>query len=106
MNRMIAALIAMVAAAPAGADTWQPMPVADLAGLTVQYDSARQTFYASGRTLYDSGRPSWGTYRDQDGQYCSQWPPSDHWACYGLSRKGDKVRFVGDGNDVTVGVIE
>ncbi|WP_299830576.1 hypothetical protein [uncultured Roseobacter sp.] len=67
----------------------------------LQYDSAWQEFRASGRTLYNAGADSWGYWRVRGDQYCSQWPPSDLWACYGMARSGDRVRFIGAGGDIT-----
>ena len=67
------------------------------------YKSANQTFYVSGKTLYNQGgRPSWGNWRVQNDQYCSQWPPNDLWACFDLEKQGDQVRFVGFNGDITV----
>ncbi|MEP1585278.1 MAG: hypothetical protein ABJR46_13775 [Tateyamaria sp.] len=76
-----------------------------LTGRTLAYEKAQQDFRASGKTLYVfGGRDSWGNWRVQDDQYCSQWPPQDLWACYGLERQGDALRFVGEAGDVTEGV--
>ncbi|WGI20704.1 hypothetical protein [Amylibacter sp. IMCC11727] len=73
----------------------------------LRYTTAKQVFYLSGRTLYDAGRPSWGNWRPQGGQYCSEWPPNAGWDCYDLYVSGDgtKVRFVGgaEGTDIAVG---
>lgn len=65
----------------------------------------KQTFYKSGKTLYDAGRPSWGNWRPQGGQYCSEWPPNANWACYDLylSKDGTMVRFQGSAGDVSDG---
>lgn len=61
--------------------------VAALTGTEVVYeDGATQRFYASGRTRYTSVEPSWGSWRAEDGQYCSQWPPAMTWDCYDLLR--------------------
>ena len=49
------------------------------------------------------GRESWGEWRVDDNQYCSQWPPQGLWACYHMDRSGDKIRFIGTGDDITVG---
>ena len=79
---------------------------AALEGRRLRYASgAVQDFRASGRTLYNAGRDSWGYWRVQGNQYCSQWPPSDLWACYDLRRApdGGALRFVGPGGDVTQG---
>jgi len=48
----------------------------------VYEDTAAQHFYASGRTRYTAAEPSWGYWRVEDGQYCSQWPPGVAWDCY------------------------
>jgi hypothetical protein len=73
----------------------------------LQYAAAKQIFYVSGKTLYDAGRPSWGNWRPQGGQYCSEWPPNARWDCYDLyvSADGLKVRFVGgtEGTDISEG---
>jgi hypothetical protein len=73
----------------------------------VQYAAAKQIFYASGKTLYDAGRPSWGNWRPQGEQYCSEWPPNARWDCYDLyvSEDSSKVRFVGGsgGTDISEG---
>ena len=72
----------------------------------VQYEAASQIFYRSGKTLYDAGRPSWGNWRPQGAQYCSEWPPAGGWACYDLfvSADGKKVRFSGSsGADISDG---
>ena len=59
-------------------------------------EQTRQIFSAAGPTTYtDRGRDTFGNWRVQDDQYCSQWPPSDLWACYALERSGEKLRFVG-----------
>ncbi|MDW3225600.1 MAG: hypothetical protein R8G34_22360 [Paracoccaceae bacterium] len=74
---------------------------AALTGRTLQYENAWQDFRATGRTLYNAGADSWGYWRVQGDQYCSQWPPSDLWACYDMARAGEKLRFIGQGGDVT-----
>jgi hypothetical protein len=70
----------------------------------LRYKDASQVFRASGKTLYtQGGRESWGEWRVDDNQYCSQWPPQGLWACYHMDRSGDEVRFIGTGDDITVG---
>ena len=70
----------------------------------LRYKDASQVFRAAGKTLYtQGGRESWGELRVDDNQYCSQWPPQGLWACYHMDRSGDKVRFIGTGDDITVG---
>jgi hypothetical protein len=94
----------MLAAGSAGAEEWRMLSGAEItAALTarvVQYqDGARQDFFADGRTLYGE---SWGRWRVEADQYCSQWPPSDRWACYGVEVSGIDLRFVA-GAEVTTG---
>ena len=103
------ALIAVLAAAPVHAETWTVLDGAGVAAAltdrVVVYDDAKQDFRASGRTLYVfGGRDSWGYWRVEGDRYCSQWPPSDLWACYAIAVSGDRVRFIGDGDDVVDGV--
>ncbi|WP_299149513.1 hypothetical protein [uncultured Tateyamaria sp.] len=100
------ALIALIALPfPAAAD-WTVLSGEEirtaLTGRTLEYKNARQDFRASGKTLYvTNGRDSWGNWRIEDDQYCSQWPPSDLWACYAMDRQGDVLRFVGERDDIT-----
>jgi len=45
--------------------------------------NSRQTFTKTGATTYwDNSRETFGRWRVQNNHYCSQWPPSDAWACY------------------------
>lgn len=101
------ATICMLCPALASAEGWTPLSGdeirAALEDRRVAYASAWQEFRASGRTLYNAGQDSWGYWRIEGNRYCSQWPPSDLWACYGLEQKGDKLRFVGSGDDITEG---
>ena len=87
------------------AGEWVPMSGAEIAealtGRTLQYARAWQDFRASGRTLYNAGEDSWGYWQVRDDQYCSMWPPSDLWACYDMAHRGDEIRFIGTGNDIT-----
>jgi hypothetical protein len=98
------ALMMALMAGPVAADGWHPLSGSEiraaLEGRKVHYARAWQDFRASGRTLYHAGQDSWGYWRIQSDQYCSQWPPSDLWACYGLERQGDRLRFVGEGDDI------
>ncbi|MCD2359449.1 hypothetical protein [Sulfitobacter mediterraneus] len=87
---------------------WTPLSGAEisaaLTGKVVQYGSAWQDFRASGKTLYNAGRDSWGYWRVEGYQYCSQWPPSDLWACYDMTRQGDRLRFIGAAGDISEAV--
>ena len=102
------ALLIAIAADPVAAEPWTVLDGAGveaaLKGRVIVYENATQDFRASGRTLYVfGGRDSWGYWRVQGDRYCSQWPPSDLWACYDVAVSGDRVRFAGDGDDVTDG---
>lgn len=106
--RRIALILALWLPVSALAEEWATLMGADLRaaleGRELVYGSgAVQDFRASGRTLYNAGQDSWGYWRIQGDQYCSQWPPSDLWACYAMARKGDRLRFIGAGGDVTDG---
>ncbi len=96
-----------VSAVPA--QEWTPLDGsgihAALTGEIVDYDTAWQDFRVSGRTLYHRGRDSWGYWEVRGDQYCSLWPPSDLWACYGVARQGDRIRFIGAAGDVTDGTL-
>ena len=96
-------------AGPAMAEDWSRLDTEEitdaLAGRTLDYKNAWQDFRASGRTLYNAGADSWGQWEARDGKYCSQWPPNSAWACFDVERSADgrQIKFVGSGNDVTVG---
>ena len=94
----------------AQADDWAPMSGKDielaLTGQVVRYETAWQDFRASGRTLYNAGRDSWGYWAVRGDQYCSMWPPSDLWACYDMTRAGNRVRFIDSSGAVTEGQME
>ena len=76
----------------------------ELTGHSFQYDTATQTFFASGRTLYNAGQDSWGNWQVQGDRYCSQWPPRREWVCYDIEAAPGQIRFVGEGDDITLGV--
>lgn len=99
------ALMMALLAAPVAAEGWEPLRGdeirAALEGRKLQYANAWQDFRSSGRTLYNAGKDSWGYWRVEGDQYCSMWPPQDLWSCYKLDRQGDRLRFVGDRDDVT-----
>ena len=86
-------------------EAWVPMTGADirvaLTGRAVTYASAWQAFQVSGRTVYNAASDSWGYWRIEGDQYCSQWPPSDLWACYDMARRGERLRFIGASGDAT-----
>lgn len=95
-------------AVAAETDGWVPMTGAQiseaLTGRGLNYGAANQLFFASGRTFYRAGAgESWGKWRVEVDRYCSQWPPSDNWACYDMYRSGDQFRFVDDRGNTTEG---
>ena len=107
--RRFALICAVLLAGPVLAEPWRVLSGAEvqvaLEGRTLIYENATQDFRASGRTLYVfGGEDSWGYWRVEGDAYCSQWPPSDLWACYEIAVWQDNVRFVGSGGDSTVGV--
>lgn len=108
MRAIGATLLCFAAGSTALADDWVPLTGSQISeALTdrrLQYASAWQEFRSSGRTLYHAGADSWGYWRVQGDQYCSQWPPSDLLACYTMDRSGDRLRFVGQGDDITEAV--
>lgn len=78
-----------------------------LRGQVVAYAGATQAFMASGRTRYDTGTVSWGDWEVRGDQYCSQWPPANGWACYGVAADDlGGVRFTGESGDTTDGVLQ
>lgn len=89
---------------------WTPMNGDEirqaLSGRVLSYGRSWQDFRKSGRTLYNAGADSWGYWRVQNDQYCSQWPPSDLWACYTMDRRGDALRFVGEDGYVSEAVYQ
>lgn len=107
--RRIAAIVLMVLPVLGAADeTWQPLNgagiVSALNDKKLRYKSASQHFYASGKTLYhQGGRESWGNWRVQKDQYCSQWPPNALWECYVLQARSGEIRFIGKSGDTTDG---
>ena len=91
--RRLAAVLLLTATGPALADGWQALDgaaiVAALTDQTVIYENgATQRFFASGRTRYTHAEPSWGSWRVEDDQYCSLWPPAPEWDCYAVEGDG------------------
>ncbi len=68
-------------------------------------DGSKQLFKADGDTIYDNGKPSTGRWTIRGGRYCSQWPPSDSWACYDVteSADGQVISFVADDGTTSAG---
>jgi hypothetical protein len=68
-------------------------------------NSARQYFNRNGETPYidAGGQKTFGQWMMRGDQYCSVWPPSDHYSCYdvekGISPDGlPTITFVSGGN--------
>jgi hypothetical protein len=55
-------------------------------GLPLAPDSWRQSFAKNGETIYidASGAKTYGEWLVRGDKYCSLWPPSDRWVCYGM----------------------
>lgn len=106
-------ILALVLASPsmALAEDWQAIKGDEistaLAARVLGYDGGEmQNFFADGRTLYEvKGGESWGKWKVEGDQFCSVWPPSDHWTCFDLERDstGRSLRFVGSDGAESIG---
>lgn len=57
--------------------------------------AVQQSFQNSGATFYSvDGNQSQGLWQVRGDQYCSQWPPHEGWACYGVSADEKTVTFI------------
>lgn len=77
-----------------------------LSGRTLAYESgATQIFRADGGTTYITDSESIGHWRVEGDRYCSVWPPSDRWTCYGVTRSADgrQIGFVSADGSAEVG---
>ncbi|MEM9350405.1 MAG: hypothetical protein AAGA47_09100 [Pseudomonadota bacterium] len=72
-------------------------------GFVLYEGGAEQEFFASGKTLYTSGEPSWGNWTVRGDEYCSQWPPSGTWDCYGVRVHSIMIEFVDKTGAITRG---
>ncbi len=102
--------VVMMFAVPACAESWQVLSAdqiaAALVSRTLGYPGgATQGFLADGATRYDTGDVSYGHWRVQGDQYCSNWSPSDRWDCYTLAvdARGLKLRFTAKDGSATLG---
>jgi hypothetical protein len=80
--------------------------VAALTGKVLGYaDGTTQSFKADGETIFvaKDGRQSIGHWRVQADWYCSVWPPSDQWACYGVTQEGGDIAFLADDGSISLG---
>lgn len=108
---MRAVCLAMLVAGPVAADGWVALEGPDLrAALAARVlawgDGTTQNFFQDGRTLYEGGASFWGIWRVVGRHHCSNWPPSDLWACFTVARqaRGLDLRFTSrDGAVVMVG---
>ena len=98
--RLLSLILVILPINPAFAQDWVKLNAAEinaaLSARVLQYeDKAIQDFFADGRTLYQTNDASWGRWRVDYNQYCSQWPPADGWACYDVYKSPDglQVRF-------------
>ena len=61
-----------------------------------------QIFQKSGVTFYASGgNQSQGNWKIDGEKYCSQWPPNQAWACYGMTQDDNKITFISKDGDRT-----
>ncbi|MFC3180045.1 hypothetical protein [Cypionkella sinensis] len=107
--RALALVVAMLAG-PALAEEWQTLDgaaiTAALSGHVVHYtDGTQQSFKPDGQTIYNNGRDSLGHWALRGDLYCSVWPPSDIWACYGVAVQGAQVKFIAGEGSATEGVL-
>jgi hypothetical protein len=92
MNMRFALLVstAIAPTLPAWADD-MPMKGPDilttLTGARVEGSNWSQRFDAGGATIYAGadGKQSTGRWDVRGDEYCSEWPPSDVWACYAMA---------------------
>ena len=77
-------------ALPAWADEMPmkgPEILKTLTGARVEGQNWSQSFEIGGATIYSGtdGKQSTGRWDVRGDEYCSQWPPSDVWACYAMA---------------------
>ncbi|MEM8977867.1 MAG: hypothetical protein AAGD04_00125 [Pseudomonadota bacterium] len=97
--RLLILILCSIWAGPTYADFAKlsgPEIAQTLADSTLQYETAKQRFYASGKTLYESSEDSWGNWAVREDRYCSQWPPGETWDCYDVLKDGAQIRFLDD----------
>jgi hypothetical protein len=86
----LATLAIMALVVPASADEVAmkgPDILKTLTGSFVEGSNWKQSFEAGGATVYAGadGKQSTGRWDVRGDEYCSQWPPSDVWACYAMA---------------------
>ena len=88
----LSALLLFMGASSASAETLDGKAIEALLNDTTVYglplapDSWRQSFAKNGETIYidAAGAKTFGEWLVRGDQYCSMWPPSDRWSCYGM----------------------
>ena len=105
------ALILTAVLWPGAALAWEPLTgpaiTEALSGRSVIFDPLTfQTFHATGLTDFVTERDSTGRWEVREDRYCSSWPPSGTWTCYGVEREGDLIRFIGPDGSASEGRIE
>jgi hypothetical protein len=103
--RLATLVLAILPLAALAQDGWKPLTGAEITlALSdrelVYADGTRQTFRPGGETYYGDTTGSW---RVEGDTYCSVWPPSDRWACYGVEINGLDVRFMAADGSATQG---
>ncbi len=69
----------------------------------------QQYFDPNGRTIYqeEGKRPTFGTWRiNEQGRYCSVWPPSKTEACYDVSKEAETLLWSDGRGNVYPATIE
>ena len=57
--------------------------------------TSAQIFRSNGATFYSIGQAQQiGNWKIIADQYCSVWPPSEHWVCYDVFQDGNAIRFL------------
>ncbi|MFZ1726724.1 MAG: hypothetical protein WBO29_04315 [Albidovulum sp.] len=113
-KKITLATVAALLCGPCFAEDWTPFDgaaiAAALTGRALVYeDGARQSFRHGGGITYSLGAGlSEGRWRVERDTYCSNWPPSGTWSCYGLDfdTASGQLRFVGPGGGVTAGAYD
>jgi hypothetical protein len=107
MTAVRTAALLVCLACPVAAEDWValtgPEITQALTSRVLGYpDGTLQDFKAGGQTIAGSAEGRW---RVQGDQYCSVWPPSERWDCYGVARsvRGLDIGFTGGDGSVTVG---
>jgi len=107
MMRILAVGLMALLAGPVAAEAVKLDGAGISKALVVYDDGTSQSFAGDGGTVFDGGNgPSNGRWRVTGDQYCSQWPPSDSWACYGVTLDGRAISFVAADGRASVGLVK